>query len=62
MTPLAIIAITAVNILLSIVVGYAGRKRKFGFWGYFFASIAFTPLLGILFVLASDARTDPPLK
>ncbi len=40
-------------ILGSILVGILGRKRKFGFWGYFFASLLLTPLLGLLFVIAS---------
>jgi hypothetical protein len=40
-------------VLLSIFVAFIGMNRKFGFWGYFFASIALTPLIGILLVLAS---------
>jgi hypothetical protein len=41
-------------ILLALVVAILGRNRKFGFWGYFFCSILFTPFLGILFVIASE--------
>lgn len=41
---------------LAIVIGFLGRNRKFGFWGYLFASIALTPILGLLLVLASDPR------
>ena len=44
------------HILASIVVGFIGMNRKFGFWGYFFASIALTPFIGILLVLASGKR------
>lgn len=47
-----------VVVVCSIVLGLAGRKRKFGFWGYFFASLLLTPLIGILLVLASE----PPSK
>ena len=44
-------------ILLAIVVGLFGQDRKFGFWGYLFASLLLTPLLGIVLVLGSDRRT-----
>ena len=47
-------------ILGSLLVAFLGRNRKFGFWGYFFASLLLTPLLGILFVIASGPpRTRP---
>jgi hypothetical protein len=35
-------------------VGFLGRRRKWGFWGYLWSSILFTPLSGLLFVLAAD--------
>ncbi len=41
-------------VFFSWVVGYSGRYRLFGFWGYFFASLLLTPLLGLLFVIASS--------
>lgn len=53
-----IIALLAANVVLSIVVGLAGRKRKFGAWGYFFASMALTPFIGLLLVLGSDLRPE----
>ena len=43
-------------IALSLLVGYVGRRRKFGFWGYMFVSLFLTPLVGFLTVLSSDAR------
>ena len=43
-------------ILLSVIIGYLGRHRKMGFWGYFFASIILTPLVGIILVLVSDDK------
>lgn len=43
-------------IILSVIVGLTGINRKFGFWGYFFASILLSPLIGIILVLASDPR------
>ncbi len=42
----------------SIVVGLLGRNRKFGFWGYFFASLLLTPFVGILLVLAGDNKNN----
>lgn len=43
-------------VLASVVVAFVGRKRKFGFWGYLFSSLLFTPLVGFMLVLASDAK------
>lgn len=58
MPPQMIIAGSILYFFASTVVGLAGRKRKFGGWGYFFASIAFSPLIGLLLVLASDLRPE----
>lgn len=43
----------------SVGVAFFGTNRKFGFWGYFFASMLLTPLIGILLVISSD---DPVKK
>ena len=45
-------------VIASIVVGFIGKNRKFGFWGYLFCSLFFTTLVGALLVLASDAKQD----
>lgn len=42
--------------LVSALVGYLGRDRKFGFWGYFFCSALFTPIIGLVIVFASDKK------
>lgn len=42
------------DIVVSFFVGYLGRERKMGFWGYFFASLLLTPLIGLLLVIVSD--------
>jgi hypothetical protein len=39
-----------------LVVAWFGTHRKFGFWGYLFASILLSPLVGVLLVIASDKR------
>lgn len=41
-------------IFLSLVVAVFGVDRKFGFWGYFFASLLLSPFMGILLLLASE--------
>lgn len=38
----------------SLLVATFGRRRKWGFWGYFWASIVMSPVLGLLFVLAGE--------
>lgn len=41
---------------VSLAIAMIGANRKFGFWGYFFASLLFSPLIGVLLVIASDKR------
>ena len=40
-------------IVLSILIGFLGRRLRFGFWGYFFASILLTPIIGLLMLIAA---------
>ena len=54
MMPLLIVGYVVMSLLIAI----AGQNRKFGFWGYFFCSLLLTPILGLLFVIASGPRTD----
>ena len=49
-------------VALSFLVGLLGRRRKFGFWGYFFGSILLTPIVGLLLVMASDPGEPEPGK
>lgn len=46
--------------VLSLVVAFLGRNRKLGFWGYFFASLLLTPLLGAILVIISAPAAAPP--
>jgi len=41
---------------LCALLGWWGSRLSFGFWGYFFISLFFTPLLGFLFVIGSGER------
>lgn len=43
-------------LLLCAAVAYVGRDRKLGFWGYLFASMLFTPIIGVVLLLASDKK------
>jgi len=45
-----------VYLALAALVAYIGRDRKFGFWGYFFCAILFTPLVSLIMVFASNKR------
>ena len=46
-------------VLLCLFVAVLGRRRKWGYWGYLWASVLFTPVLGLVFVLAAD---PPPRR
>jgi len=54
------ICIIALYIILCIIIAWIGADRKFGSWGYFFCSLALTPLIGIIVLLASDKRRKLP--
>jgi hypothetical protein len=41
---------------LCLLAGIAGRKRLIGFWGFFFASIIFTPFISLLFLFFAAPR------
>jgi hypothetical protein len=41
---------------LAVLMGGLGRHRTMGFWGYFFASLVLTPIMGLLLVLVSGKR------
>ncbi len=42
---------------LAVLLGALGRHRTMGFWGYFFASLVLTPIMGLLLVLVSGKRS-----
>jgi hypothetical protein len=55
--PVAILVLVWIGLAAS--VGYLGRQRKFGFWGYFVASLLLSWVIGLLLVFASDRRVPP---
>ena len=50
------LAIMILMVLASLIIATLGKYRKMGFWGYFFASLLLTPLIGLLLLFASDPR------
>lgn len=50
------ITIPFICIFISFIIGYLGRDRKMGFWGYFFATLLLTPFVGVLLLLVSDKK------
>jgi hypothetical protein len=55
-TMIPIILLALAYIAVAALLGFIGRRRKFGAWGYFFGSLILTPIVGLLLVLASDPR------
>jgi hypothetical protein len=45
---------------LCILAGILGRKRRIGLWGFFFASIIFTPFISLLFLFFATPQKVPP--
>jgi hypothetical protein len=46
------IMILAVWVAGSVVIAFLGSKLRFGFWGYLFASLLLTPVMGSLLLAA----------
>ena len=40
-------------LIASLLIAWAGRNKRMGFWGYLFASILLSPLIGLLLVVVS---------
>lgn len=47
--------ILCVFLVFASLIGVLGRNCRFGFWGFFFASLMFTPLGGALLLIAALA-------
>lgn len=43
-------------IVISWIIGMLGRNKRFGFFGNFLVSFLFSPIVGIIVLLASDDR------
>lgn len=51
--------IIPVWIVASLIIAALGSKLRFGFWGYFFASMLLTPVIGILLLAAGYPPKAP---
>ena len=47
---LTIILIIALS---SLAIGFLGRRKRLGFWGFFFASLLLTPVFGLLLLVVA---------
>lgn len=47
-----------VYVLISLIIGVLGYKKKMGFWGYFFGSLVFTPFIGLILLFVSADRKE----
>ena len=56
---MSIVTIVLAFVFLGIVIGFFGRKYRFGFWGYFFMSVLLTPVVGLLALIAAIPKDDP---
>ena len=43
-------------LLLCLLAAIIGRDRRIGFWGFFFCSIIFTPLISLMFLFFTMPR------
>lgn len=43
-------------LVLCLLAGILGRNRRIGFWGFFFSSILFTPVISLLFIYFATPR------
>lgn len=51
-----------VYVMMSLLVAFLGKNRKFGFWGFFFCSLLFTPIAGMLAYFASCEKVHIIIK
>ena len=45
-----LLQIVVLYLLLCLVVGFLGRRRRIGFWGFVFLSVMLAPLVTSLFI------------
>lgn len=48
------ITLLSASFVVSIIIGYLGRRRRMGFWGLTFGSLLLTPLIGLLLLILTD--------
>ncbi len=48
-----------IAIFCSLLIGFFGRRKKLGFWGFFFASMLLTPVFGLLLLVIAAPAKQP---
>jgi len=56
------INIQLIYLLFCFLIAVAGWNRRMGFWGYLFASVLFSPLIGLMLFLVSEKRNPKKTK
>lgn len=54
--------VVVLYVLLAVLVGLCGRRRRMGFVGFFLLSLLITPVFGLLFVYVSQERPRTSLR
>jgi hypothetical protein len=54
-----VLQLVIVYIVLCLVVGFLGRRRRIGFWGFVFLSVMLTPLTTGLFIFFAAPAPRP---
>lgn len=50
------IIIVILYVILSVIVAVLGRQKTIGFWGFFFFSMVFTPVVGLAILIIAKER------
>jgi hypothetical protein len=45
----------------ALLIALLGINRTMGFWGYFFASLVLTPIMGALLLVVSGSKSKPKI-
>ena len=51
--------IILIAIFCSLLIGFFGRHKRLGFWGFFFASMLLTPVFGLLLLVIAAPAKQP---
>lgn len=49
-------------VLCSLGIGFFGRNKNLGFWGFFFASLMLTPVFGVLLLIIAGPGAALPAQ
>jgi hypothetical protein len=53
----------AAYLALAVIAAFLGRRRRIGFWGFFFLSLMVTPFATLFFLfVCTPVKVKPPVK